>query len=166
MSAPWDLPWPVTSTIDGQPVLPNLWVWDYDLNLCQVTAVDHVDQAGQVWFRTTTGMFDNKRMWVRHPSTGQVATSKPRTCQACGEAEAEGVLKHPTFGVDMHYCPPCLMARRPHLYRSATAIMAFCGAVIRHKDRPGKQMVQSNDLSTVHPDTCPECITHIKEYES
>lgn len=62
-------PWPNARTIDGYPVVPGMWVWDYNLRLSQVTSEQPSEDHGVWWFRTTGGMFDGSRMWRRHPTT-------------------------------------------------------------------------------------------------
>ena len=69
------------TTIDGVPVTLGMRVWDYDLRPVTVVEVEHLDpHTGAWWYRCqrTAGqgpghMFDAKRMWHRHPSTGRTA---------------------------------------------------------------------------------------------
>lgn len=67
------------STIDHKPVEYGMRVWDYDLRVAIVDSVNHVDQAGTIWYNTKSedgkrrGTFDAKRMWFRHPSNGKLA---------------------------------------------------------------------------------------------
>ena len=71
------------TTIDGVPVTEGLRVWDYDLQAAVVGPVAYVE-AGVRWYATTRPDgsrgkdFDAKRMWRRHPSTGQVPPGPPR----------------------------------------------------------------------------------------
>jgi hypothetical protein len=66
------------TTIDGVPVSSGMRVWDYNLDATTVVGVDHLDpHSGAWWYRTsrTPGVgagdiFDAKRMWFRHPTTG------------------------------------------------------------------------------------------------
>ena len=164
--------WPLAATIDGFIVDPGLAVWDYDLKPCTVESMHHVDQAGTPWFKTTTGMFDSKRMWVNHPTTKQpassaleaLATSK-RRCAECTNP-AVGTVKHHRFPIDVPYCTDHMVLKRPHLYRSSTTIMTLCGAVVRHDQRvmgPTGAMVYSEDIGEVHPDTCPACIKVVRD---
>lgn len=69
------------TTIDGHPLSLGDKVWDYDLRPAYVLRVDHVAADGTTWYltsRTPEGsgagnIFDAKRMWHRHPSTGVTA---------------------------------------------------------------------------------------------
>jgi hypothetical protein len=69
------------TTIDGHPLTLGDKVWDYDLRPAYVIRADHVAQGGTTWYRTSrnaddTGawnLFDAKRMWHRHPTTGDLA---------------------------------------------------------------------------------------------
>lgn len=66
------------ATIDGHPLTLGDKVWDYDLRPAYVIEVHHVAQDGTVWYKTSRtvdgsgagNLFDAKRMWFRHPSTG------------------------------------------------------------------------------------------------
>lgn len=69
------------TTIDDHRLSLGDKVWDYDLREAYVIRVDHVAQDGTTWYRTSPnedgsgawGLFDAKRMWHRHPSTGALA---------------------------------------------------------------------------------------------
>lgn len=69
------------TTIDEHPLILGMKVWDYNLEPAYVQRVDHVAADGTTWYRTTrspdgTGhwdLFDAKRMWRYHPSTGALA---------------------------------------------------------------------------------------------
>jgi hypothetical protein len=78
-------------TIDGHPITDGLWVWDYDLRRAQVnvkatTWADPDSEFHQYWDgwfymndaegRPGSSM-NGERMWVRHPRTGELA-STPR----------------------------------------------------------------------------------------
>lgn len=67
-------------TIDGQPVVTGMRVWDYDLNRAIVGDPEpYGNPAEPVWYRMTridgkrSSSMDAMRMWVRHPATGERA---------------------------------------------------------------------------------------------
>lgn len=68
------------TTIDGVPVEPGLRVWDYDLRRSVVVGPQaHGNPNEAQWYDmakpdgSPAKMMDAKRMWVRHPSTGERA---------------------------------------------------------------------------------------------
>lgn len=164
--------WPLASTLDGFIVEPGLAVWDYDLRLCTVERLDHVDQAGTPWFRTTTGTFDGGRLWVNHPfdktdaRTALLASSKPaRKCASCGDP-ADSMVTHPTLGIPVPYCDLCRKARfdGEHLFRTATTIMTLCGTVKRGRsDQPRTYSDGAPPADMACPDgICPDCWAEAK----
>jgi hypothetical protein len=66
--------WPTARTIDNVPVVPGMWVLDYNWRIGQVKATPPHESHGVHWFDLTTGTFDGSRMWARHPNTGSLIT--------------------------------------------------------------------------------------------
>lgn len=62
-------------TIDDHPVTIGMAVWDYDLARTTVVSQEKYGNPDEpVWYRMENGKsMDGKRMWVRHPSTGEPA---------------------------------------------------------------------------------------------
>jgi len=68
------------TTIDGYPFETGMRVWDYDLNVAIVGEPQkNSHPAEPTWYEMTkldgsrSSSMDAKRMWHRHPSTGQLA---------------------------------------------------------------------------------------------
>lgn len=68
------------TTIDGYEVTEGMRVWDYDLRRAVVGPPQkYGNPAEPTWYDMFTpeggrsSMMDAKRMWVRHPSTGEAA---------------------------------------------------------------------------------------------
>jgi hypothetical protein len=71
---------PPDRTIDGHEVVPGLRVWDYDLRRAVVVGPQPYRNPNEAqWYDmarpdgSRATMMDAKRMWVRHPSTGEPA---------------------------------------------------------------------------------------------
>jgi len=70
-----------THTLDGVEVVPGLRVWDYDLRRRVVGEVSSREADGDPWYVMRAvdapdlrgSDMNPSRMWVRHPSTGEVA---------------------------------------------------------------------------------------------